>query len=144
MRGLVGEVTYGGGDVGSGTLVGDGRGEGSAFAVEVDAVEGGMAAAAAAFLSFTADAASKAACRKASGTAVTASFDASIVADTGAWEGGTLIGEDVEEGVGTADEDDGAVAFAGVVVIDVAVADTGPIASLSSPNSFHSSTCSRS
>jgi hypothetical protein len=157
-------VTFGGGEEGRGTLLGDGREEGSSFtcssfagasfsAAGVDVVAGASlppagvaaaAAAAAAFLSFTAEAASKAACRRARGTAAMASLEASVVAVTGAWEEGALVGVDVDGGVGVADEEDGAGALAGVVVIDVAVEDTGPIASFSSPNSFHSSTWSRS
>jgi hypothetical protein len=73
-----------------------------------------------------------------------ASLEVSVVADTGAWEEGAFVGVDVDWDVGVANEDDGAGALAGVVVIDVAVEETGPMASFSSPNSFHSSTWSRS
>jgi hypothetical protein len=105
--------------------------------VVVEAVD--CEAVAAAFLYFIAEAASKAACRRARGMAATASFDASVDAVTGAAaDEGPFVGVDI---VGAADEDDEeAGALAGVVVIDLSLVETGPMASLSSPNSFHSST----
>jgi hypothetical protein len=87
----------------------------------------------------TADATSKAACLRARGTeaARVDSDDAppSDVAGMGAESGGALVGVAFEE------KDEGpVVVLAGVVVMEVAVVATGPMTSLSSPNSFHSST----
>ena len=126
------------GVAGSGTL------EGESGVDESEDVRGAMAAAesgagldAAAFFSLAADAVSNAACRRARGMeGVWFSFAA----------GALLPGAGVDGSVDdTADLlEDGAGVLAGVVVMDVDLVATGPIASLSSPNSFHSSTCSRS
>jgi hypothetical protein len=122
---------------------------GSSLGVELDTADSLLASAsfAATAFSFAAFALSKAACLNASGTeGVVVSFEPSDGASfdsNAAWL--ELAGS--FEGVALAD-DASAAAFAGVlagvVVIDVVFVATGPIASLSSPNSFQSSICSRS
>lgn len=96
--------------------------------------------AAAAFFAAAADADSKAACRRArgiEGDTLDSSFAPLAVDDEASADGGGLEGVPAAE-VEVLD------AFNGVVVTEVLLVATGPMASLSSPNSFHSSTSARS
>ena len=121
--------------MGSGTRDGDAGSSATFGAVEVEASGVGADDC---FLAAAAEALSKAALRSASGTEGSRLVESlSGVSAEGADAWGLL-------GVPAADDTFAPGCFAGVVVTEVELVSTGPMASLSSPNSFHSSTVSRS
>ena len=137
---LLGDVTCGRGEAGNGTCVSELRLESSKAILAAGAIIGeGDVTVPAACRSFMADAASNAAFLMASDAAADLSSPASAVTVTGAVSGGPFVG--VTAAALAIDCETGAF-LAGVVVMEEAVAVTGPMASFSSPNSFHSSTSS--
>jgi hypothetical protein len=137
LRGDIGGAADG--VAGSGTLDGESGVDDSGDVMGAAAVEeSGAGMEEFAFFSFAAEAVSNAACRRASVIEGVVVF--SFAAAAALLPPTVVTSVEVLAGV----FEEGAGALAGVVVMDVDFVATGPMASLSSPNSFHSSTCSRS